>query len=192
MQLERLNDNKIKILLTLDDLFERGLSKEDIWKDSLKWHQLFQDMLEEASEEFDLDIYGTISIEIFSMQIQGMVMIVTIQEEAEEEWLKDGIIDFQVDVDKQNYILYEFPDFENIISLSHRKIWEEEVVNSLYVYNDLYYLMIECNRKQAEEKLISILAEYGTVSFVSLYIIKEYGKELIKDHALEKIKFYFK
>lgn len=65
MQLERLNDNKIKILLTLDDLFERGLSKEDIWKDSLKWHQLFQDMLEEASEEFDLDIYGTISIEIF-------------------------------------------------------------------------------------------------------------------------------
>ncbi|MCM3320747.1 MULTISPECIES: adaptor protein MecA [Cytobacillus] len=192
MQLERLNDNKIKILLTLDDLFERGLSKEDIWKDSLKWHQLFQDMLEEASEEFDLDIYGTISIEIFSMQIQGMVMIVTIQEEVEEEWLKDGIIDFQVDVDKQDYILYEFDDFENIISLSHRKIWKEEVVNSLYVYNGLYYVLIECNRKQTEEKLISILAEYGTVSFVSLYIIKEYGKELIRDHALEKIEHYFK
>lgn len=192
MQLERLNDNKIKILLTLDDLFERGLSKEDIWKDSLKWHQLFQDMLEEASEEFDLDIYGTISIEIFSMQIQGMVMIVTIQEEVEEEWLKDGIIDFQVDVDKQDYILYEFDDFENIISLSHRKIWKEEVVNSLYVYNGLYYVLIEGNRKQAEEKLISILAEYGTVSFVSLYIIKEYGKELIRDHALEKIEHYFK
>lgn len=126
------------------------------------------------------------------MQIQGMVMIVTIQEEVEEEWLKDGIIDFQVDVDKQDYILYEFHDFENIISLSHRKIWKEEVVNSLYVYNGLYYVLIEGNRKQAEEKLISILAEYGTVSFVSLYIIKEYGKELIRDHALEKIEHYFK
>ena len=55
MRLERLNENKIKIFLTLDDLFDRGLSNEDIWKDSLKWHQLFHDMLEEASETFDVD-----------------------------------------------------------------------------------------------------------------------------------------
>ncbi|PMY00814.1 adaptor protein, partial [Pseudomonas sp. MPR-R5A] len=57
MHLERLNFNKIKIFLTLDDLIDRGLTKEDIWKDSLKWHQLFQDMLEEASEKFGVDIY---------------------------------------------------------------------------------------------------------------------------------------
>ena len=45
MRLERLNYNKIKIFHHLDDLFDRGLTKEDIWKDSLKWHQLFHDML---------------------------------------------------------------------------------------------------------------------------------------------------
>ncbi|EOR23469.1 adaptor protein [Niallia nealsonii AAU1] len=37
MRLERLNSNRIKIHLTTDDLYERGLTKEDIWKDSIKW-----------------------------------------------------------------------------------------------------------------------------------------------------------
>lgn len=32
MRLERLNYNKIKIFLTLDDLTDRGLTKEDLGK----------------------------------------------------------------------------------------------------------------------------------------------------------------
>ena len=84
MRLERLNYNKIKIFITLDDLFDRGLTKDDIWKDSLKWHQLFRDMLEEASETFDVEIQGSVAVEIFSMQAQGMVMIVTMDEQEEE------------------------------------------------------------------------------------------------------------
>lgn len=47
MRLERLNYNKIKIFLTLDDLTDRGLTKEDLWKDSFKVHQLFKDMMNE-------------------------------------------------------------------------------------------------------------------------------------------------
>ena len=84
MRLERLNYNKIKIFITLDDLFDRGLTKDDIWKDSLKWHQLFHDMLKEASETFDVEIQGSVAVEIFSMQAQGMVMIVTMDEQEEE------------------------------------------------------------------------------------------------------------
>ena len=71
MRLERLTANKIKIFLTSDDLFDRGLSKEDIWKDSIKWNQLFHDMLEEASEEFDVDIQGSVAVEIFSFRLKG-------------------------------------------------------------------------------------------------------------------------
>ena len=85
MRLERLTVNKIKIFLTSDDLFERGLSKDDIWKDSIKWHQLFHDMLEEASEEFDVDIQGSVAVEIFSFQAQGMIMIITVMKLIEED-----------------------------------------------------------------------------------------------------------
>ncbi|MED2244001.1 adaptor protein MecA, partial [Bacillus thuringiensis] len=34
MRLERLNYNKIKIFLTFDDLSERGLTKEDLWRNA--------------------------------------------------------------------------------------------------------------------------------------------------------------
>ena len=58
MRLERLNYNKIKIFLTFDDLSERGLTKEDLWRNAPKVQQLFRDMMQEANKElgFEADI----------------------------------------------------------------------------------------------------------------------------------------
>ncbi len=50
MRLERLNYNKIKIFLTFDDLSERGLTKEDLWRNAPKVQQLFRDMMQEANK----------------------------------------------------------------------------------------------------------------------------------------------
>ncbi|MCM3180121.1 genetic competence negative regulator [Cytobacillus horneckiae] len=193
MHLERLNFNKIKIFLTLDDLIDRGLTKEDIWKDSLKWHQLFQDMLEEASEKFGVDIYGTVAVEVFSMQAQGMVMIVTMQEEAEEdeELLKEGFVDLQIDFGEQDYILYEFNDIEDVIALC-------KILNILYIAESTlfakdgkYYLYVRCNDKAYDNKVIPILAEYGTLSLKSIHVLHEYGKVIIENKAIENIIRYF-
>src|SRR6059058_2260259 len=121
MRLERLTANKIKIFLTSDDLFDRGLSKEDIWKDSIKWNQLFHDLLEEASEEFEVEIQGSVAVEIFSLQAQGMIMIITVDEVTDdEEILYDGFIEMQVRVEGCEDLLYEFESLEDIIELSKR------------------------------------------------------------------------
>ncbi len=71
MRLERLNYNKIKIFLTLDDLTDRGLTKEDLWKDSFKVHQLFKDMMNEANTELGFEANGPIAVEVYSLQAQG-------------------------------------------------------------------------------------------------------------------------
>ena len=104
MRLKRLTVNKIKIFLTSDDLFERGLSKEDIWKDSIKWHQLFHDMLQEASDELNVDFRGAVAVEVFSIQAQGMIMIITVEDAAEgDEVLYDGFLEMQVQVEGVRY-----------------------------------------------------------------------------------------
>ena len=36
MKLERLTNNKIKIFLTLDDLIDKGITKEDIFREFFK------------------------------------------------------------------------------------------------------------------------------------------------------------
>ncbi|TFI46323.1 adaptor protein, partial [Diaphorobacter sp. DS2] len=139
MRLERLNYNKIKIFLTLDDLNDRGLTKEDVLKDSLKWHQLFHEMLEEASEEFGVDIHGSVAVEIFSMQAQGMVMIVTMEEQMDEELLEDGFIEMQVTVDGSEDILFEFLDFEHVIQMAKSLNSVQIEEGSLYFYKGKYF-----------------------------------------------------
>jgi adapter protein MecA 1/2 len=193
MRLERLTANKIKIFLTSDDLFERGLSKEDIWKDSVKWNQLFHDMLEEASEEFDVDIQGSVAVEIFSLQAQGMIMIITVEESLDdEEILYDGFIEMQVRVEGCEDLLYEFENFEDIISLSKRLSSLNMGGGSLYSLKNRYYILMNKFDPPYNEKAASLLSEYGNASILSPYMLSEYGKQIIEDKAVETILHFFK
>lgn len=191
MRLERLTYNKIKIFLSQDDLSERGLTKEDIWKDSMKWHQLFHDMLEEASVEFGVEIQGSVAVEIFSMHAQGMIMIVTMEEHSDEEMLQDGFIEMQVIMDETEEILYEIEDLENVIGLA-KCLEILRIKNaSLFWYKNFYYVHLANQAPDDTNKLVAILSEYGNPAMVSIHMLKEYGTEIIKDDAVEKLTFYF-
>jgi adapter protein MecA 1/2 len=193
MRLERLTVNKIKIFLTSDDLMERGLSKDDIWKDSIKWHQLFHDMLEEASEEFDVEIQGSVAVEIFSLQAQGMIMIITVDDNIEdEEILLDGFVEMQVRVEGCENLLYQFESIEDVISLSHRLFVLNVNGGSLYFYNNRYYLNMNIIDSTVVEKIAAFLSEYGNPSILSTHVLEEYGNRIIEDKAVETIRKYFK
>ncbi|MBT2754879.1 genetic competence negative regulator [Mesobacillus foraminis] len=191
MRLERLTYNKIKIFLTSDDLSDRGLTKEDIWKDSLKWHQLFHDMLEEASDEFGLEILGTVAVEIFSLQAQGMVMIVTVEDEVlEDEPFDEGYIEMQVSVEGCDDILFEFPNIDDVIQMSKRLSAAGIGGGSLYCLDNVYYFSMG-GKLQEPEKVVSLLAEYGNSSIFSIHRLIEYGKTIIKDKAVETLVRHF-
>jgi adapter protein MecA 1/2 len=192
MRLERLTNNKIKIFLTIDDLSDRGLTKEDIWKDSLKWHQLFHDMLEEASEEFDLEFIGSVAVEIFSLHAQGMVMIVTmIEQDEDEEQFDDGIIEMQVTVDGSEDILFEFKDIEDVIPLAKRLLDAGINGGSLHSMNDHYYLLMNGILPDEVEMTVSLMAEYGVPSILSIHRLLEYGNEIMEERAVESLVHYF-
>ncbi|PLR84599.1 adaptor protein [Bacillus canaveralius] len=192
MRLERLTSNKIKIFLTSDDLTERGLSKEDIWLDSLKWHQLFHDMLEEASEEFGVDFHGSVAVEIFSLQAQGMIMIVTVEEQSEEEEsLSDSFIEMQVMAEDSDNILFEFAGIEVVIQLASRLAAMKITGGSLYAFNDYYYLLMDERSITDANQIIPILAEYGNPSLTTIHRLQEYGKEIILEKAVETLVHYF-
>jgi adapter protein MecA 1/2 len=193
MRFERLTANKIKIFLTSDDLFDRGLSKDDLWKDSIKWDQLFQDMLKEASEEFDFEFQGAIAIELFSIQSQGMIMIITVEEVGDgEEDLNDGFLEMKVKVEGSSFILYEFESIEEIIGLSKKFSQMKIFGGSLYSYNSCYYLLMENFSHLDIDRIIAVLSEYGNVSLLSPYVLEEYGVKIINNNAVETISHFFK
>ena len=193
MRLERLTYNKIKFFLTSDDLYDRGISKEDIWKDSLKWNQLFHDMLEEASEEYGVEIHGTIAVEVFSLQAQGMIMILTMEEQdEEEESLNDVFIEMQVTVEGCEEIIFEFASIEEVIELSIRFLSMNVEGGSLYAMNGIYYLLFEEVNPGEVNRIISVLAEYGDPSLLSIHRLMEYGNLIMKNNAIETIVKHFK
>lgn len=193
MRLERLTYNKIKFYLTSDDLFDRGISKDDIWRDSLKWHQLFHDMLDEANEEFGVEIHGTIAVEVFSLQAQGMIMIVTMDEQdEEEESLNDVFIEMQVSLEGSEEIIFEFASIEEVIQLSKRFMSMSVKGGSLYSMNGIYYVLFEEVGLAEVNKIISMLAEYGDPSLLSIHRLMEYGNLIIKNNAIDTIVKHFK
>ncbi|MFE0505721.1 genetic competence negative regulator [Peribacillus butanolivorans] len=190
MKLERLTNNKIKIFLTLDDLIDRGITKEDILGNSLKVHKLFQDMVEEACEELSFKMSGSIAIEIFSLPAQGLIIIVTKEEEEllteEEEFL-----DLQVKIDDFPHILYVFDEFEDIVQLSHRLSYHGLLNSTLYHYEGRYYLLIENVKDTTYDTVISLAAEYGHASTLTLYRINEYGTCIIEKDAIHVLTSHF-
>ncbi|MRX71028.1 genetic competence negative regulator [Bacillus lacus] len=193
MRLERLNYNKIKIFLTIDDLVDRGLTKEDLWKDSLKVHQLFREMMNEASEELGFEAHGPVAVEVYSLQAQGMVIIVTKNHENEdtEEEYEDDYIEMQVKLDETSDIVYEFQSFEDLIQLSGCLNRLDVNGGSVYFFNSCYYLLIDGEQYISLDHLIAVLAEYGSPTTYTKYRIKEYGKEIFADFAIQGLNQFF-
>lgn len=94
------------------------------------------------------------------------------------------------------WIIVEFEEFENMIQLSHQlqnvSDFGEE---TLYSYNDKYYLYIEFSYdvldEHRQEDVISQVLEFATDSSISVHLLEEYGKRIMESDAFEQIRQYF-
>lgn len=190
MRLERLNSDKIKIFLTFDDLSERGISKDEIWQDIPKVHQLFRDMMLEADDELGFRAEGPIAVEVFSLPAQGMVVIVSKgSSDIDFDEEDDDYIEMQVTVDESNEIFYEFASFEDIIALAGRLFPVGITSGKLYSFKNRFYLHFGEEDVEALEfeGFIALLSEFGSPSTITSYRVQEYGKELMEEEAVARL-----
>ncbi len=200
MRVERLSQDKVRIFLTFDDLYERGIEKEDIWRDIPKVHDLFNDMMEQAYQELGFEIMGPVAVEVFALPAQGMVVIVTrgkSQTSAEDdtEYDDDDIYEMEVTLEESDDIIYYFHDFEHLIEACQRAISVLQEGGKVYRYNDRYYLVldeIEVENQQLYHTIIALLSEYGEASTVTKYVLDEYGKPIVKQDAIKVLCQHFK
>ncbi|WP_026689455.1 genetic competence negative regulator [Alteribacter aurantiacus] len=195
MRLERLAYDKIKIFLTFDDLKDRGITKEELWMDVPKVHDLFREMIVEASNELGFDPDGPVVVEVFSLPAQGMVIIVsksTEEVDSDDETFDDSYIELQITLGETEDIVYKCVDFEDVIQLSHRLHQLGITKGTLFSYLGHYYLhFTDYDLLGDPDTFIAILAEYGQSSHVTIHRLLEYGKVLMKDNAVKRVKECF-
>jgi adapter protein MecA 1/2 len=202
MKIERLTPDKIRIFLTFDDLTERGIQKEDMWREVPKVHELFSEMMEQAYSELGFDASGPLAVEVFALPAQGMVVIVTksrmnssnnhnqIDEEEDED-----VYEMEVTLEQSDLISYAFHDFEDLLSMS--KVINPLLVEGgiLFFYQGKWILQLEPVDMEEKESryqaLIAVLSEYGEATSVTRAVLEEYGKIIIADDAVKVLCSHF-
>ncbi|TDY50763.1 adapter protein MecA 1/2 [Alicyclobacillus sacchari] len=198
MRVERIARDKVRIFISYDDLEERGIDRDEIWHNGKKVQDLFWDMMETAYMEVGFEIAGPISVEAFTMPTEGVVVIVTRIpsipgatsdesdiEDDESTTLFSRDSGFQTRAD--SYMVFSFSDFDDLVSVCHALI-PYQINASLFYYKNRYELLIADALDSERWQLIaSILSEYGSVSNSTEAMLKEYGKTVIREHAVEAI-----
>ncbi|MFB1050471.1 genetic competence negative regulator [Paraliobacillus sp. JSM ZJ581] len=190
MRLERISSNQFKIFLTFDDLIERGLTKDDLWRDLPSMQALFHDMMFEASDELGFELEGVLLVQVHVLQAQGMLIIVT-QNEMEQE--DDEYLEMKVTLDESNELIFLFDTFEDIIQFSKSVIRSEVNGGSVVYYDNHYYMLLTDKDVEGanRENIIALLSEYASPSVVTSYRLLEYGKIIIDKDAIEQLNTFF-
>jgi adapter protein MecA 1/2 len=193
MKMERLSQDKIRIFLTFDDLTERGIQKDDMWREIPKVHELFSEMMDQAYMELGFDASGPLAVEVLAMPAQGMMVIVTrgkmnfnSGEEAIEDELEEEVYELELTLEETDQVTYAFNDFEDLLRLA--KVMEPMLTDggALYSYKNKWILLLDAEAMD-EKKLqavVAVLSEYGEAASVTQAVLEEYGKTVIAENAI--------
>ncbi|MCZ8520568.1 MULTISPECIES: genetic competence negative regulator [Paenibacillus] len=193
MKMERLSQDKIRIFLTFDDLTERGIHKDDMWREIPKVHELFSEMMDQAYMELGFDATGPLAVEVLAMPAQGMMVIVTrgkmnlthgedtLEDEMEE------VYELEVTMDETDQITYAFHDFEDLLRMA--KVINPLLIDggTLYSFKNKWILLLDA--VDMEEKrlqaIVAVLSEFGESTSVTQAMLEEYGKTVIESDAVK-------
>ncbi|WP_175991179.1 adaptor protein MecA [Bacillus sp. Marseille-Q1617] len=195
MRLERISDNKIKFSISVEELEQKGLFEQDQWKDSLIWHDLFEDMLDEVQGKFGIEAQMEITVEIESFDDEEICMILTLELDDEDYSDVEGSIElFHPIIEKD--LLFHFADLDGVIDVMNRlrhtqKFQSGSLEISFFHYEANYYLLFENIPRSLHLMIESVVLEYGTLSNQTKYMIMEYGHAIILKHTMEKMTNYF-
>ncbi|SDZ75265.1 adapter protein MecA 1/2 [Thalassobacillus cyri] len=106
----------------------------------------------------------------------------------------DEDTDWSNDLEPMQFTI-RFDEFEDAIQLSHSFQSVKEFEQSMYHFEDAYYLYIQFNEDNMnddeQENILSNILEYGNESDITIHRLQEYGKTIFAEDALNQIKSYF-
>ena len=211
MKFEKLNENKIRITLTNNDLIENDIDFHSFMSNSSDAQDLFFSMLEQAEKEIGF-VTRDYKVRIDALAMAGGDFVLTVtrfQPDMPKDSPRNTAPRKRIAVKRKKanfnssqiaYALHSFDDFCDLASfLHHQNITDvtkiaEDVL--LYSYQDTYYLVfnhINLDYPQLH-KLASFITEFATyVNSSEVFVSKlvECGKLTVKNNALKIAMEYF-
>lgn len=158
MQIEKVNNYKIKVILNKNDLEKNNIDLNTFMANSLESQELFLDILDLAEEEFNFYVDNSkLVIECISLSNHVFIFTITKLLDSKNSDSEDNI--------------YCFDNFDQLTSIFQfiKNIDDFKI----YTYNEKFYLIVNkyhklsciidefCTTKLSSDNLYSILNEYG-------------------------------
>ena len=208
MKIEKLTENKIRVIINLDDLKKNDLDYHTIMEKPIESQKLFLEMLLKAEKEVGFYTEGCkLLVEAFSSSDGLFVFTITkYVEKAITPPSKPKVIPKKKIKNvnpKSTTSIYKFSIFEefcdfcasiNTINKFSPRQLSKNI--SLYLYNDTYYLVVSNINTEYEyiSNFYSTISEFAVlVSHSETFKLKlfEHGKPVMKRNAIETGIKYF-
>ena len=211
MKFEKLNENKIKIIVSMKDLEDKDISLHDFMSNSIESQELFLDLLEEAEEKVGFMTSNCkIRVEAFAMTDKDFILTITkvlpdmVKKQGSSTLRKKLKVKRKINnIETSKDTIYKFNTFDDYCNfaeflINNNLIDASKIAKSiiLYQYNNYYYLVFH-NMNDNYNKLSTFytsITEFGSyVLNPDLFIHKLYenGTLFIKNNALKKSLNYF-
>lgn len=193
MKIEKINDNKIKVTLSVSELEERNLNFQSLRYNTPEAQTLFWDMMKQAENEHG---FKTTNCQLFieAASINDGQFIVTITR------LQDKVLppapqkkklpmpELKVrkkQQDKSQNVVYKFDDFEQICNLVSATSTISNEPSTLYEYKNSFFIV--ANPTKQTHLIISEFCEVIKDSTEVEGILQEHGTKIIEKEAFSKI-----
>ena len=213
MKIEKLTDNKIRVIIDWDDFKKNNIDIHSFLSRTLDSQSIFLDILKKAEEEVDFRTDGCkLLIEAFSSSDDVLVFTITKYSPSDLKSSLDSVKKKKLIAKRKTFnvqnkqAIYAFEDFNTFCdfccSLNHSgekfdsKKLSKNIV--LYLYNDTYYLVLQNINADYEyiTMFYSIISEFAKLSSFSINFsnkLLEHGKVIIKKDAINMgIKYFDK
>ncbi|MBR6504323.1 MAG: adaptor protein MecA [Clostridia bacterium] len=200
MKIEKLTDNKIKIILNLEDLKEKNIDFHSFMSNSIETQDLFIDILKEAEKQvgFVTNNYN-IHIEAFATSDGDFIFTITRISVIEIPKRKKLIYKrkkFEPNRNVSIYCFHSFDDYCNFCSFLNSNSSNYLGNSSLIQYKSKYYLIltdIKMNLVNSKQ-FFTYISEFANIcnkSGLFTNILLEHGEKLIDENAIEIGLHYF-
>ncbi len=158
MQIEKINNNKLKVVLDLNDLENNNIDLNSFMSNSLESQEFFLNILELAENDFHFYTNNSKLI-IESVSLANNIFIITITKQNDIKLSSNS-----------NYV-YCFKNFNDICN-----ILQYIKINNLYLFNNEYYITADSFSTEN-----SILDEFSYKKISSKYL-----KDILCEHVDNK------
>ena len=189
MKIEKLNENKLKIMFDYTELEENNISVHSFLANSNDTQNFFEAILDIANEDLGFGLKSSnVTYETISFDNKFFVIIVT----KLEKYTNFNNSNSFKDTNSTNF-LYKFTDINEVFYFCNYLSLFLPTLNfksSLYQYEDFYFIRFNLSSldKNLRDKIVLLVSEFKDyISFSDLAFSKfeEFSSLLIKDKAVQ-------